>query len=93
MRYPVPAALGALFLLTACMAEVSPPAAVAPEDACGASALQDLLGQPVAGQDFGTRAAAQRVMADGSAMTMDYRADRLNVTYDTGNRITRIWCG
>lgn len=92
MRLPVPAALGAILVLAACVAEettMAPPA----EDACGASGLQSLLGAPVADQDFTGMGQVQRVMADGSPMTMDYRADRLNVTYDARGRITRIWCG
>lgn len=92
MRLPVPAALGAILVLAACVAEeptVTPPT----EDACGASGLQSLLGAPVADQDFTGIGDVQRVMADGSPMTMDYRTDRLNVTYDAQRRITRIWCG
>lgn len=92
MPHPVPFALGAVLLLAACVPE--PPATALPsEDACGAAALQSLLGAPVADQDFTGMGQVQRVMADGSPMTMDYRADRLNVTYDGQGRITRIWCG
>ena len=63
------------------------------EDACGAAAMQSLVGQALADQDFTGMGKARRIMADGSPMTMDYRADRLNVTYDARGRITRIWCG
>lgn len=92
MRHPAPAALGAIMLLTACLPE-EPSSALPAEDACGAAALQALVGAPVADQDFTGIGAARRIMADGSPMTMDYRADRLNVTYDAAGRITRIWCG
>jgi len=92
MRYPVPAALGVFLLLTACVPQ-DPSVALPAEDACGATGLQGFLGQPVAQQNFKGSGNAQRIMADGSAMTMDYRPDRLNVTYDTRGRITRIWCG
>jgi hypothetical protein len=91
MHHPVPAALGAILILAACVPE-EPNIALPAEDACGAAALQQLLGAPVADQDF-SAIAARRIMADGSPMTMDYRADRLNVTYDAQGRITRIWCG
>ncbi|MDP5365836.1 MAG: I78 family peptidase inhibitor [Paracoccaceae bacterium] len=92
MRLSAAAALGAILLLAACTPE-EPPATLPSEDACGASGLQGLLGQPVADQDFAGFGATRRIMQDGSPMTMDYRADRLNVTYDGGGRITRIWCG
>lgn len=92
MRYPAPAALGAILVLVACVPE-EPTVSLPTEDACGAAVLQSLVGMPVADQDFTTVAATRRIMADGSPMTMDYRADRLNVTYDAQGRITRIWCG
>jgi hypothetical protein len=95
MRYTASVALGAILFLVACMPEdpATVPAALPPEDACGAAALQTLVGQPVADQDFSGIGTAQRIMTDGSPMTMDYRADRLNVTHDAQGRITRIWCG
>ncbi|MFU8864839.1 MAG: I78 family peptidase inhibitor [Rhodobacterales bacterium] len=83
---------GLLLALAACMPEMPEEAGTAP-NACGASGLQGLVGQPVAQQDFSGVGAARRVMPEGSAMTMDYREDRLNVTYDRSGRITRIWCG
>ncbi len=92
MRYPAPITLGALLFLTACIADM-PPKSAPSEDACSAFPLQGLLGQTVTSQDFTGIGAAQRIMADGSPMTMDYRADRLNVSYDPQGRITRIWCG
>jgi hypothetical protein len=95
MRYTATAALGAFLFLVACMPEdpATDPVALPSEDACGAAALQSLVGQPIADQDFSGIGAARRIMADGSPMTMDYRADRLNVTHDAQGRITRIWCG
>ncbi|MFD1194881.1 I78 family peptidase inhibitor [Seohaeicola saemankumensis] len=105
MGYNAPAAFGAILFLMACMPEnpatdsaaaaqaAAQAAAVPPADACGAATLQSLVGQPVVDQDFSGIGTAQRIMADGSPMTMDYRADRLNVTYDGKGRITRIWCG
>ena len=92
MRLPAPAALGAILLLAACAPE-EPPATRPAEDACGASDLQGLVGQPVADQDFAAFGASQRIMQDGSPMTMDYRADRVNVRYDEAMKITEITCG
>ena len=77
--------------LSACQTEET--AAPDMTEACGAEGLQDLLGAPVAEQDFSGIGGAQRVLAEGSPMTMDYRHDRLNVTYDGTGAITRIWCG
>jgi hypothetical protein len=95
MRYNSTAALGAILFMVACMPEdpATDPAALPSENACGAAALQSLVGQAVADQDFTAFGVDRRVMQDGSPMTMDYRADRLNVTYDAKGRITRIWCG
>lgn len=93
MRHPAPAALGAILVLAACTPDEPPTAAMPGADACGAAALQALVGQPVGNQDFTDFGAARRIMQDGSPMTMDYRADRLNVTFDAQGRITRIWCG
>jgi hypothetical protein len=92
MRHPAPITLAAMLFLIACMPE-TPQVSTPADNACGAANLQGLLGQPVAQQDFSGLGGAQRIMAEGSAMTMDYRADRLNVTYDSRGRITRIWCG
>ncbi|MFU8881300.1 MAG: I78 family peptidase inhibitor, partial [Rhodobacterales bacterium] len=92
MRYSAPITLAASLLLIACMPE-TPQVSSPPDHACSAASLQGLLGQPVAQQDLSGMGAAQRVMADGSPMTMDDRADRLNVTYNSQGRITRIWCG
>jgi hypothetical protein len=89
MRTIAPAAI---LFLAGCMPQEAPVSLPA-EDACGAAGLQGLVGRPVAQQDFTGIGNMQRIMAGGSAMTMDYRADRLNVTYDSRGRITRIWCG
>lgn len=94
--------LGAALALAACVPPEPgppPPAPVPPApiargaDGCGAGALQSLLGAPVGSHDFSRSGRVQRIMREGSAMTMDYRPDRLNVTYDSRGRITRIWCG
>ena len=93
MPHPVIIAFGAFLLLAACLPPDPPATTLPAEDSCGASALQALVGAPVADQDFTGQGGAQRIMAEGSPMTMDYRADRLNVTYDARSRISRIWCG
>jgi hypothetical protein len=93
MPHPVIIAFGAFLVLAACLPPDPPATTLPAEDACGATALQSRVGAPVRDQDFTGQGATQRIMAEGSPMTMDYRADRLNVTYDARGRITRIWCG
>lgn len=57
---------------------------------CGADALQSRVGTPVAQHDF---ADGTRIIPPGTAVTMDYRSDRLNVETDEDGVITRIYCG
>lgn len=65
---------------------------------CDATRVQGLIGQ-VASQTLGTdaiRGSGARTMrwiAPGTAVTMDYRTDRLNIHLDAQNRVTRIDCG
>jgi hypothetical protein len=40
-----------------------------------------------------SRAAALRVIAPGTVVTMDYRPDRLNIETDDQGRVTRLRCG
>lgn len=58
--------------------------------ACGADALQPLVGTQVEEHDF---ADGTRIIPPGTPVTMDFRADRLNVETDEGGTITRIYCG
>jgi hypothetical protein len=90
-----PAALVVLLSLTAaCTSGAQPPASDgSTADRCGASGLQHLIGmtwpQPVP-----TRPQDLRVYATGSPVTMDYRAERLNVELTPGQaRIVAITCG
>jgi len=76
-------------LLAGCVMEPVPPAA---PDECGASALQYLVGQPgrvLDGMRFSTDV---RVIRYGTAVTMDYRADRLNFWLDRREVIERVNC-
>jgi len=75
------------------MANEAPPPPSPDADACGAGGLQQLVGQKRAAFDESAIDGPLRVVPPGSAMTMDYRADRLNVELDEDGRITRIWCG
>ena len=65
---------------------------------CNAARIQNLVGQ-VASQAMGGEAVrasnsrSLRWISPGMAVTMDYRADRLNIHLDNQNRVTRIACG
>ena len=65
---------------------------------CDASAAQDLVGRMARG-DLGAEALARtgartiRWIQPNSAVTMDYRMDRLNIELDGNNRVTAIRCG
>ncbi|MFC3096840.1 I78 family peptidase inhibitor [Alteraurantiacibacter palmitatis] len=69
-----------------------------PAGECDASGVQGLIGQ-VASAELGTRLLREtgaRTLRWGpprSAMTMDYRPDRLTVSYDDNMLIERISCG
>jgi len=62
------------------------------ENACGALALQGLVGQSARVLEtirFGTNT---RIIRPGMAVTMDFNPDRLNVEIDAAERISRIYC-
>ena len=65
------------------------------EDACGASSYQSLIGQDraavtAAGLEPGQKV---RIYGPGAMLTMDYRADRINVELDSGDRVIKVPCG
>lgn len=69
-----------------------------PQGECDASGVQDLIGQLATqqlGQDLLARTGARilRWVPPETAVTMDYRLDRLTVSYDAGMMIERISCG
>lgn len=63
------------------------------EDACGAAALQGLVGQPESVLETMRFAGPVRVITPGMAVTMDYNAARLNIEVDEGRVIWRVTCG
>ena len=88
-------------LLAACATTpegMDPAEAPAAPARCDAAAVQSLIGQR-ATAELGARllaASGARQLRWGppdSAMTMDYREDRLNVFYDRAMVIERITCG
>ncbi|SKB41268.1 I78 family peptidase inhibitor [Sphingopyxis flava] len=95
-------AIAAALPLAACAAgDVStgstPPPPTA-EMTCNADAVQSYVGQ-TATAELGSvirKATGARTLRWGpprSAMTMDYRQDRVNVMYDDAYKITQISCG
>lgn len=82
--------LAAVFMMTmlaGCVPDTSA------ENACGAKDLQGLTGQSVRVLEtmrFGTEL---RLIRPGTAVTMDFRPDRLNIETDADERITRVYCG
>lgn len=87
-------AMAAVLLLGCVPQSGSPPAEPLPvEDACGAAGLQGLVGQSEEALATLSLAAPARVIRPGMAVTMDYRAERLNIELDSQGRIIRIFCG
>ena len=81
-----------LFLLplAAC---VSPPPPDQPDrDACKASAYQGLVGQSRLVLGKMMLPAGSRVIGPNDPVTMDYRAERLNIEIGPDDRIARIGC-
>jgi hypothetical protein len=62
-------------------------------DACGASGLAGLVGQRGEIAEMLELEQPARVITPGSAVTMDYRLDRINFDIDEEGTITRVYCG
>jgi len=69
------------------------PVPVPVTNACGAAALQILLGQPVTVLPDRGQWTTLRVISPGQAITMDFSATRLNAEVDASGRMTRLFCG
>jgi len=91
--------LAAAALLSAGCTTPSETAPVPPENAaCNAAAAQRLAGRdgsPAVAQEAQRLAGAGtvRFLRPGQVVTIEYRADRLNLHVDARNRIARIICG
>ena len=82
--------LGPLVLAGCVMTPVEP---ADPVDLCGASDLQYLVGQPGRVLDGMRFSQDLRVIQPGMAVTMDFKADRLNIWLNDFDRIERVTCG
>lgn len=63
------------------------------ENACGAAELQSLVGTSVGALDASALPEPRRVIFPGQPVTMDYRADRLNVEIGRDDKVARVYCG
>lgn len=80
------------FLMAGCVPPEQPE--VGETDACGASAMQYLVGQSqdvLAAMTF--MQGKLRVIEPGMPITRDLRPDRLNLDVNENGIITRVWCG
>lgn len=79
--------------LAGCVEPLPPPTPLEPDpDACKASQYQGLIGQPASVLSAMTFPAGTRVINPGDAVTMDFRADRLNIEVGVNGRIDKIGC-
>ena len=100
MRLDIAIASGLLLTVSACATSrdsepITPPMGPA---TCNADAVQDLVGQ-TANQALAASAMARsgaeilRWIPPNSAVTMDFRPERLNISYDQELVVTDINCG
>ncbi len=62
-------------------------------DSCHMAEHQSLIGQVGANIDRATLPTGARVICHDCVVTMDYRADRLNIDLGTDGKVTRLHCG
>ena len=91
------AVLPAVLWLAACAGHPTDPAPPVP-GACNAEAAQAWIGKPATDANLdavraATGARSLRALKPVDAMTMDYRADRVNVVQDANGAIEKISCG
>lgn len=97
MRATVPLVALTGLALAACTTTVPVGEDPAPEGPCAAEPAQRLVGSKATGETGAelirlTGARTLRWVPPRTAVTMDFRADRLTVTYDDDMIITRISC-
>jgi len=69
------------------------PAAAVEADTCGAQRFTYLVGQPKSLVDRMSFPDGTRVILPGQGVTMDFRAERLNVLIDGNAAVERVYCG
>lgn len=88
---PLPALLVAI-IFTGCVPDEGTDAPDPANDACGAREMQALVGRPASVLETMRFAGEVRIIPPGSAVTMDFRPDRLNIEIDAASRIARVYC-
>ncbi|WP_066555513.1 I78 family peptidase inhibitor [Croceicoccus bisphenolivorans] len=97
-KFALPLAIAVAPLLGGCATTMNEPVRVGPEGQCDATSVQSMLGR-TASSETGAQLLAEtgartlRWVPPRTAVTMDYRADRLTVSYDDAMIIDRISCG
>ena len=93
-------AIAAALPLAACTQERPPESTPPPpaEAMCNADSVKSLVGQTATGEVGaqlikGSGATTLRWVSPRTAVTMDFRPDRLTVSYDDALKIERISCG
>ncbi|PIE11207.1 MAG: hypothetical protein CSA72_03560 [Rhodobacterales bacterium] len=82
--------VAAVFVAGCQMAEPKGP--TLPEESCGASDYQGLVGKSLAAITMPADLNA-RIVPHGGAVTLDYDPDRMNIFLDRDGRIESITCG
>lgn len=90
MARPFLAGLASVLALAACQPATP---TLPPDDACGASGLQDFVGQPESVLAATTFPAPVRIIHPDTPVTEDYSPSRLNIDIGRDGRIARVWCG
>ncbi|HQY42800.1 MAG TPA: I78 family peptidase inhibitor [Paracoccaceae bacterium] len=86
-------AISVMLLLMPLGACVEPaPAGPNLTESCGAETLQGLVGQPESVVAAMTFTQDVRVIRPGTAVTMDYRPDRLNIVIDAQGNVSSVNC-
>ncbi len=76
----------------ACAPEAAPPAAAPVEDACGTQQYVALIGKPITEPGVPAEGSNVRYIRPNTQVTMDFRADRLNIDIDGSETITGFRC-
>ncbi len=92
-QLPRYAAAALLLGLAACNLALPEPPPTAAPTACGAPALQGLVGQDAAVLRAMTFAVQVRIIRPGDMVTEDYSEQRLNIEVDANEKISRVYCG
>lgn len=90
-------AIAPIVFLVACEAAVTPPPTTDPvltpeQDTCSARQYFRLIGQDVTALERVMIIGEVRIIRPGDAVTMDYRADRINFNLDSNDKIESITC-